>query len=100
MLGAQSIAPKAKRRRLPGAESPTLDISRLGDEDRDVNGVPDGKALLGRKNVDDLLPIGVSACHSSRMDCLAPYIVAAVACSTSSEAAIQGGCAQGVGACR
>jgi antiviral helicase SKI2 len=61
MLGQQSIAPKARRRRREGRESPELQISRLGDEDQtgDAEGGED-QAGPSRKNVDDLLPIGVS----------------------------------------
>jgi antiviral helicase SKI2 len=61
MLGSASISSKAKRRRRDGEASPTLEISRLGDED-DVDGErrPNGMSLPGKKNVDDLLPIGVS----------------------------------------
>jgi antiviral helicase SKI2 len=61
MLGQQSIAPKARRRRREGRESPELQISRLGDEDQ-TNHAEGGEDQAGpsRKNVDDLLPIGVS----------------------------------------
>jgi len=57
MLGSTSITSKAKRRRTDGRSSPTLEVSRLGDEDEvedlKVNGTG------GKKNVDDLLPLGV-----------------------------------------
>ena len=66
MLGSTSITSKAKRRRTDGKSSPTLEVSRLGDEDEvedlKVNGTG------GKKNVDDLLPLGVritscNGCH-------------------------------------
>jgi antiviral helicase SKI2 len=64
MLGQQSIAPKARRRRREGNESPELQVSRLGDENRqgDDSQTQDGLNGAGpsKKNVDDLLPIGVS----------------------------------------
>jgi antiviral helicase SKI2 len=50
MLGQQSIASKARRRRTEGNESPELQVSRLGDDQEGPS----------KKNVDDLLPIGVS----------------------------------------
>jgi antiviral helicase SKI2 len=59
MLGSTSITSKAKRRRTDGRVSPTLEVSRLGDDDVDemkVNGAGSGK-----KNVDDLLPLGVGS---------------------------------------
>ncbi|WWD03455.1 hypothetical protein V865_001507 [Kwoniella europaea PYCC6329] len=61
MLGQQSIAPKAKRRRKEGEFEPQLTISRLGDEDADeeVEEIStNGHAGPSSKNVDDLLPIG------------------------------------------
>jgi len=57
MLGQQSIASKARRRRTEGNESPELQVSRLGD-DQEVGG--SNGAGPSKKNVDDLLPIGVS----------------------------------------
>jgi len=57
MLGQQSIASKARRRRTEGNESPELQVSRLGD-DQEVAG--SNSAGPSKKNVDDLLPIGVS----------------------------------------
>ena len=57
MLGHQSIASKARRRRTEGNESPELQVSRLGD-DQEVGG--SNGAGSSKKNVDDLLPIGVS----------------------------------------
>jgi antiviral helicase SKI2 len=64
MLGQQSIASKARRRRREGNESPELQVSRLGDENRqgDDSQTQDGLNGAGpsKKNVDDLLPIGVS----------------------------------------
>lgn len=61
MLGSASIAPKAKRRRRDGEFSPQLAVSRLGDEEADVVELDaDGQAATSGKNVDDLLPIGVS----------------------------------------
>ncbi|WVQ67181.1 uncharacterized protein L199_005376 [Kwoniella botswanensis] len=61
MLGQQSIAPKAKRRRKEGEFEPQLTISRLGDEDaeEEVEQIStNGHAGPSSKNVDDLLPIG------------------------------------------
>ncbi|WVQ84888.1 hypothetical protein IAT38_007051 [Cryptococcus sp. DSM 104549] len=60
MLGQQSIAAKAKRRRRDGEFSPQLAITRVGDEDGDVEDVKlNGSAAdVSGKNVDDLLPIG------------------------------------------
>jgi antiviral helicase SKI2 len=58
MLGQQSIASKARRRRTEGNESPELQVSRLGD-DQELAGESNG-AGPSKKNVDDLLPIGVS----------------------------------------
>ncbi|GMK53589.1 hypothetical protein CspeluHIS016_0101750 [Cutaneotrichosporon spelunceum] len=59
MLGQQSMTPKARRRKRGGDESPTLEVSRLGDDDIPA---PDSDEGLGapssRKNVDDLLPVG------------------------------------------
>lgn len=70
MLGQQSIAPKARRRRRDGNESPELQISRLGDDDV-ANDGPDGltNGLAGpsKKNVDDLLPVGVSSIGSTAL---------------------------------
>jgi antiviral helicase SKI2 len=63
MLGQQSIASKARRRRTEGNESPELQVSRLGD-DQEVGG--SNGAGPSKKNVDDLLPIGVS--YRSRSD--------------------------------
>lgn len=63
MLGQQSITPKARRRRRDGNESPELQVSRLGDADggdAEVEGLSNGHAGPSKKNVDDLLPIGVS----------------------------------------
>ena len=61
-MGSQNITSKAKRRRNDGGSSPVLEISRLGDEDEVDDGRrPNGSAIPGRKNVDDLLPIGVSS---------------------------------------
>ena len=57
MLGAQSIAPKAKRRRRDGQASPSLEVARLDDE---TNGDAVRTPVPGSKNVDDLLPVGVS----------------------------------------
>lgn len=59
MLGDQSIAAKARRRRREGPEEPTLLVSRLGDEDGSVNGEASGSGVR-KHNVDDLLPVGVS----------------------------------------
>ncbi len=62
MLGSQSIASKAKRRRRDGGTSPSLEVSRLGDEEEGVDGLGmNGHAGASGKNVDDLLPVGVSA---------------------------------------
>ncbi|OCF39629.1 antiviral helicase SKI2 [Kwoniella heveanensis CBS 569] len=59
ILGQQSITAKAKRRRRDGEFSPQLTVSRLGDEDADVEEIrPNGIAGLSGRNVDDLLPIG------------------------------------------
>jgi antiviral helicase SKI2 len=60
MLGEQSIASKARRKRRDGEETASLEISRLGDgEDKD--GIPEGGSVgMSKKNVDDLLPVGVS----------------------------------------
>lgn len=61
MLGSQNITLKAKRRRRDGESSPVLEISRLGDEDDIDDGRrPNGTDIPGKKNIDDLLPIGVS----------------------------------------
>jgi antiviral helicase SKI2 len=57
MLGQQSITSKARRRRTEGNESPELQVSRLGD-DQEIGA--SGGAGPSKKNVDDLLPIGVS----------------------------------------
>ena len=62
MLGQQSITAKARRRRRDGNESPELQVSRLGDADvvdDEVEGLLNGHAGPSKKNVDDLLPIGV-----------------------------------------
>lgn len=61
MLGQQSIAPKAKRRRKEGEFEDQLTISRVGDEDAEIEEIStNGHAGPSSKNVDDLLPIGVS----------------------------------------
>lgn len=60
MLGSQSITAKAKRRRTDGRDSPTLEVSRLGDEEGTENAELVGNVGSSRRNVDDLLPIGVS----------------------------------------
>lgn len=61
MLGSQSIAPKARRRRRDGGTSPSLEVTRLGDEDAEADGIGmNGHAGPSKKNVDDLLPVGVS----------------------------------------
>jgi antiviral helicase SKI2 len=61
MLGSQNIAAKAKRRRRDGGSSPTLEVSRLGDEESGLERAQEnGSSIPGKKNVDDLLPIGVS----------------------------------------
>lgn len=76
MLGPQSIAPKAKRKRRDGGTSPSLEVSRLGDENGmvDVVGI-NNHAGPSRKNVDDLLPVGVSThrWRDSRTGCLRGY---------------------------
>lgn len=55
MLGDQNITSKAKRRKRDGEpSSPTLEVSRLGDDEAKLSDIP------GRKNIDDLLPVGVS----------------------------------------
>ncbi|WVF73142.1 hypothetical protein IAT40_007961 [Kwoniella sp. CBS 6097] len=59
MLGQQSITAKAKRRRRDGEFSPQLTVSRVGDEDAEIEEIrPNGIAGPSGKNVDDLLPIG------------------------------------------
>lgn len=61
MLGQQSITAKAKRRRRDGEfASPQLTVSRLGDKDEDVDGIDLKPAHPSDKNIDDLLPVGVS----------------------------------------
>lgn len=61
MLGSSEITNQAKRRRKFGDDSPTLEVSRLGDEDEIEDGPQaNGHGLPRKKNVDDLLPIGVS----------------------------------------
>lgn len=60
MLGTSSIASKARRKRIDGKESPSLAVSRLGDdEDLGVERQVNGHAVPGKKNIDDLLPLGV-----------------------------------------
>lgn len=64
MLGQQSITAKARRRRRDGNDSPELMVSRLGDQDEVHGDGPgeegvNGHAGPSKKNVDDLLPIGV-----------------------------------------
>ncbi|WRT70395.1 uncharacterized protein IL334_007393 [Kwoniella shivajii] len=59
MLGQQSIAAKAKRRRREGEFEPQLTVSRLGDEEAEIEEISaDSQAGPSNKNVDDLLPIG------------------------------------------
>ena len=68
MLESQAIAPKARRRLRDGAISPELEVQRLAEQVNDVNGnaiVDDG--MSGKKNVDDLLPVGVSYSILTRM---------------------------------
>jgi hypothetical protein len=60
MLGQQSISAKARRRRTEGNASPELQVSRLGDDQEDGEVEANGQAGPSKKNVDDLLPIGVS----------------------------------------
>lgn len=61
MLGQQSITTKAKRRRRDGEfASPQLTVSRLGDKDEDVDGIDLKPARPSDRNIDDLLPVGVS----------------------------------------
>lgn len=61
MLGQQSITAKARRRRTEGNASPELQVSRLGDDQEDGEvAESNGNAGPSKKNVDDLLPIGVS----------------------------------------
>jgi hypothetical protein len=57
MLGNASLVPKAKRKTRDGRDSPGLEVSRL---DGDENKMANGHAVNGKKNVDDLLPTGVS----------------------------------------
>ncbi|KAL1412136.1 Antiviral helicase ski2 [Vanrija albida] len=57
MLGQQAMTTKAKRRRRGGEESPTLEVSRLGDE-LPADGTERPRAQPNGKNVDDLLPVG------------------------------------------
>ena len=71
MLGDQHITSKAKRRRRDGQTTPTLEVSRLGDDDIDKI-QSNGPSIPGRKNVDDLLPIGVS--HTSDNSQLGAWI--------------------------
>lgn len=69
MLGSQNIAAKAKRRRRDGGSSPTLEVSRLGDEDSGLERAQENGSLIpGKKNVDDLLPIGVSGISQAYRD--------------------------------
>lgn len=88
MLGSQSIGSKAKRRRTDGESSPRLEVSRLGDDEApDEEGQVNGHAGPSRKNVDDLLPIGVgvSPFHgSSRPD------RPAVTCSATAKKVAEG----------
>lgn len=67
MLGSSEITNKAKRRRKDGGDSPTLEVSRLGDEDEEDAPQANGHGLTGKTNVDDLLPIGVSRTFASTM---------------------------------
>ncbi|WOO80266.1 Putative ATP-dependent RNA helicasec [Vanrija pseudolonga] len=57
MLGQQAMTTKAKRRRRGGEESPTLEVSRLGDE-LPSDGTERPRPQTNGKNVDDLLPVG------------------------------------------
>lgn len=67
MLGQQSITAKARRRRTEGNASPELQVSRLGDDQEDGEvAESNGNAGPSKKNVDDLLPIGVSLAVSCR----------------------------------
>ncbi|ORY28175.1 NUC185 domain-domain-containing protein [Naematelia encephala] len=61
MLGSAAIAPKAKRRRGDGGQSPSLVVSRLDGEEIGIDGdaeYQNGSAGPSKKNVDDLLPVG------------------------------------------
>ncbi|RXK39428.1 antiviral helicase SKI2 [Tremella mesenterica] len=67
MLGERSLARKARRKRRDGRESPTLEISRVGEESLKGKDKDKRREIPGRKNVDDLLPIGrLSAPTSSK----------------------------------
>ena len=85
MLGSQSIASKAKRRRRDGHVSPTLEISRVGDEDYATDGVAEmnGHAGPSKKNVDDLLPIGVSAVSCATARIAVDHGIALTMCSAT-----------------
>ncbi|KAK4685405.1 antiviral helicase SKI2, partial [Tremellales sp. Uapishka_1] len=59
MLGDQALVSKAKRRKRGGDVSPTLEVSRLGDEDGVIESFRSNGGDSSRgKNVDDLLPVG------------------------------------------
>jgi antiviral helicase SKI2 len=64
MLGEQSMASKARRKRRDGGAQASLEISRLGDGEDEANEDEDGQASSSKKNVDDLLPIGVSLSYA------------------------------------
>ncbi|ODN81482.1 hypothetical protein L202_01906 [Cryptococcus amylolentus CBS 6039] len=59
MLGQHQITAKAKRRRRDGEFEPQLAVSRLGDKDRDIDGIEaSAQVKASDKNIDDLLPLG------------------------------------------
>ena len=61
LLGSQPIAPKAKRRRRDEYEDPTLEVSGLKGEDDHLEKRANGEHEGERRDIDDLLPIAVSA---------------------------------------
>jgi hypothetical protein len=61
ILGSDTLSSKAKRKKQAGQpKSPTLQISRLGDADVDYETERPIGEKAKAKNVDDLLPLGVS----------------------------------------
>lgn len=94
MLGTSSITAKARRKRIDGGTSPTLAVSRLGDdEDLGTERRANGHDIPGKKNIDDLLPLGVST--NLRIE-----LTLASTCAPCSKKAAESCAKERMGACR
>ena len=92
---------------MDGGTSPSLDVIRLGDEDKKVKGEKvNGHAEPSSKDVDDLLPIGVSNVSVSQLSSYCKITgsthstFVALAGPTAASKGVQGDYEEGVGSCR